>query len=412
MQKHKILSFSLALLVSIGLWFYAVTVVNPDDTATIRGVRVRLVGMSDLQSSNLMLTGGEEQTITVEVSGRRSNLKELNSSSLEATADVSNIDTPGEHQVSWTLNPPSSVASGDISLVGASSRTVTVKVSEYTELPEVPISVEYVGDPAENYLRDTTEILTESFSVSGPAEELANIARAVVTVDLTNATETISGDMAYRFVDADGNELTLSNYVTVSAESIRVSVRVVRYKQISLKVNVTAGGGATENEAICVIDPPAIVVTGTEEVLEALDELVIAEIDLADETRARTWTVTPNLPAGVTNRATDPTVSISLSFTGLITRNFSISCTQIERLNDVERLSFAEQSVVISVRGRASVVNALTAETIRLSADMTTDYDSSTKLLTLTVSLPTGSSAGVVNGPYTVQMVETTDEES
>ena len=44
MQKHKILSFLLALLVSIGLWVYAVTVVNPNDKTTVRGVRVRLVG--------------------------------------------------------------------------------------------------------------------------------------------------------------------------------------------------------------------------------------------------------------------------------------------------------------------------------------------------------------------------------
>ena len=91
MQKHKILSFLLALLVSIGLWVYAVTVVNPNDKTTVRGVRVRLVGTADLESNGLMVTGGEEQYIDVEISGSRSDLKELNSSSLEAIADVSNI---------------------------------------------------------------------------------------------------------------------------------------------------------------------------------------------------------------------------------------------------------------------------------------------------------------------------------
>ena len=38
MQKSKILAFLLALVVSIVLWFYAVTVVNPDDTITISGI--------------------------------------------------------------------------------------------------------------------------------------------------------------------------------------------------------------------------------------------------------------------------------------------------------------------------------------------------------------------------------------
>ena len=47
MQKHKILSFLLALVVSIGLWVYAVTVVNPDDTTYIRDVRVRIFKLGE-----------------------------------------------------------------------------------------------------------------------------------------------------------------------------------------------------------------------------------------------------------------------------------------------------------------------------------------------------------------------------
>ena len=82
MQKHKILAFLLALVVSIGLWVYAVTVVNPNDTTRISDIRVRINGTSELTSNGLMLTGGENQTVSVEVAGRRSDLKELNSTSL------------------------------------------------------------------------------------------------------------------------------------------------------------------------------------------------------------------------------------------------------------------------------------------------------------------------------------------
>ena len=110
MQKHKILSFLLALVVAIGLWVYAVTVVNPDDSKTISDVKVSFIGTSELSSKKLMLTGGEDQRITVEVSGRRSDLKELSSTSLEVVADLSNIDAAGDYEVSWILDPPSTVA--------------------------------------------------------------------------------------------------------------------------------------------------------------------------------------------------------------------------------------------------------------------------------------------------------------
>ena len=55
MQKHKILAFLLALVVSVCLWFYAVTVVNPDDSTTISGIPVQFEGMDALTARGLML---------------------------------------------------------------------------------------------------------------------------------------------------------------------------------------------------------------------------------------------------------------------------------------------------------------------------------------------------------------------
>ena len=53
MQKSKILAFLLALVVSIVLWFYAVTVVNPDDTITISGISVQFEGTEALTSQGV-----------------------------------------------------------------------------------------------------------------------------------------------------------------------------------------------------------------------------------------------------------------------------------------------------------------------------------------------------------------------
>ena len=410
MQKHKILSFLLALIVSIGLWFYAVTVVNPNDTTRISDIKVRIVGTGELTSNSLMLTGGEGQTVTVEISGRRSDLKELNSSSLEAIADVSNIDRPGEYEVSWTLDPPSTVASGDISLVSASSNKIKVKVSEYKERPEVPVTVEYVGEPASGYVRDPAALSTETLAVSGPSEEVGKIDHAVVTVDVTDAKQNIVEELEYRFIDKEGQDLTLSEYVSVSVPTVRVTVPVLAYKQVNLRVKLIAGGGATEEDVTCTIDPPTIGVTGSEEVLRNLDDIEILEIDLANVTGAKTWTIKPDLPVGVTNRATDSSVKILLQFNGLITKSFTVPCASITRLNDDETMGFGVQSVVIRVRGRAAAVNALSAEDISISADMQNDYDPTTKTLTLKVLLPATSTAGVIDGPYTVQIVEVVPE--
>lgn len=404
MQKHKILAFLLALFVSIGLWVYAVTVVNPNGTADIKGVRVRLVGLIDLQNRKLMLTEGAEQYVNVSVSGRRSDLKELNSSSLEAIADVSNIDAPGEYDLSWTLDPPSTVASGDIKLVDTNSNKITIKVSEYRERPEVPITVEYSGTLADGYIRDTET--TGTLSVSGPAEEVSLIDHALVQVDLEGVGANIDADYPYTFVDADGAELTLSENVTVSSETVHLSVPILHYKQVELRVKLIDGGGATSKEVDCSIEPKTIAVTGSEEALAALDYLEVMTVDLAKVTESTTWDITPELPAGVTNRASDTNVKIRLRFVGLMTKRITFPCAEIMRQNDAGALEFAEQSVVISVRGKASEVNVLNADNILVSADMTDGYDATTKTVTLKIKLPDGSKAGVISEPYTVQVVD------
>jgi len=402
MQKHKILSFLLALVVSIGLWVYAVTVVNPDDSVFIRDVRVRIIGTSSLASDNLMLTGGEDQTVNVEISGRRSDLKELNSSSLEALADVSNIDRPGTYEVSWTLVPPSTVASGDISIVSTNSNKITVKVSEYNERPEIPVEVEYAGALPDGYVRDPAVLEQETVSVGGPAEEVNKIAKAIVTVNLDGATNTIDEDMEYRLVDQNGEALELSDYVKIAEPTVRVSVPVSCYKQITLKVNLLPGGGATEKNVELTIEPSTIAVSGSEEALKDLEEFVIKEIDLAQITEAKTWSVTPDLPAGVTNRASAKNVTVKISLKGLSTRKIVIPCADFERINDVDTMTFGEPSVTITVRGAASAIAAIHDADIRVIADMTNSYDASTKKVTLEIVLPEGTTAGVIGGPYLV----------
>lgn len=405
MQKHKILTFFLALLVSIGMWVYAVTIVNPNDVKSIPDVRVRLVGGNELLLRNLMITGGEEQYVDVEVSGRRSDLKELTSTSLEATADVRNIDGAGTFEVSWKLDPPASVASGDIKLVSSSSNKITIKVSEVMLRPAIPVEVEYVGTPAEGYIRDPAILSKETISVTGPAEEVQAIAKARVRVDLDGANQTVDSELQYELLDANGQVLTMSGYVTVDTESIYVKVPVLRYKQVELKANLIYGGGVTANHVKCTIDPPMIGVTGSEEALAGLDSLVIKEIDLSKVDSSYTINVTPELPAGVSNRAEQQSVKITVTLVGLYTRRITIPCARIERINDNPLLDFATANISVVVRGPLTPVYDLKVGSLKVVADMTGGYDPATKTVALRISVVNAPECGVL-GEYTVQVVE------
>ncbi|MDR0889623.1 MAG: hypothetical protein LBM28_03125 [Oscillospiraceae bacterium] len=409
MHKHKILAFLLALVISVALWVYAVTVVNPDDTVTISGISLQLEGADVLRAQGLMITGGENIKVSVTLSGRRSDLRELNSETVAAVADVTRISSGGSHQLSWSIVLPSSVATGDIKEVNRTPSRITVSVSEIQENPEVPVEIEYSGEPQENFMIDKSNVVksVDVLSISGPAAEVENIDHAIIRVDVSGANALIDNEYTYALVDTAGNELPIGQYVTVSSETVRVTIPVLRYKDISLTIDIIPGGGATLEDVRYEILPKTIRVTGSEADLAAMpDEMVVKTVELSEMGYEQELLVHPQLPGGVTNSAQDDTVTISLRLLGLITKEFAIDVSQIQRLNDDEEMLFGTQTVRIVVRGKPSVVNALTEDDFTITADMVNGYDASAKTVTLVITLPKGTSAGVIGTPYTLQVIQ------
>ena len=324
MQKHKILAFLLALIVSICLWFYAVTVVNPDDSTTINGISVQFEGLDALTARGLMLTGGDDTKVSVKMRARRSDLKELNNETVSATADVSRISASGEYQLTWNLVLPDTVATGDVSEISSIPSRFTVRVSEIKTNPDVPVKVEYTGELADGltYQENTASLTPATLKLSGPADEVNKVDHAQVKVDLTGATTLIDEEYPYTLYDSDGNELTLSKYTTVSSEKIYVRLPILHYKDVKLKIDVVSGGGATEQDLEWTIEPKAIRVTGNDKDLQEMpEELSVATVNLAEmNVYSQTMTAKLNLPSGIINLSDEDSVEIRLKLSGLTTK--------------------------------------------------------------------------------------------
>lgn len=417
MQKNKILAFLLALVVSVCLWFYAVTVVNPDDSTTINSIPVQFEGLDALTARGLMLTGGDNARVSVKMMARRSDLKELNNETVTAVADVSRISASGEYQLTWTLVLPDTVATGDVSEISSTPSRISVKVSEVKTNPDVPVNVVFTGELAEGYTyqANTVSVQPDALTISGPADEVAKIDHAQVTVDLTGATSLIDGEYSYQLYDSDGNVLTLSSYTTVSSDTVRVMLPILQYKDVKLTIDVVEGGGATKDDLKWSIEPKAIRVTGNEADLAAMpEELSVKTVDLAEmKVYSQTLTVNPNLPSGIISLNASETVEVKLELVGLTTKEITVPVSQIEKKNDDNNASFGTQSIKIQLRGKPAVLEKLTASDLRVVADLAAGYDAKTKDVTLEVSLVTpAANAGVIGGPYTVPVILSSEMES
>ena len=126
-QKNKGLYMVISVLVAIGLWVYVVGALNPDSSGPVRNLPVAFVGTNALESRGLMITGGLEQTVTLNVTGKRDALLALSADTVSITVDVSSITQPGqyssEYQVSYNL--PSSVSASSLAITDRYPQTVS-----------------------------------------------------------------------------------------------------------------------------------------------------------------------------------------------------------------------------------------------------------------------------------------------
>ena len=114
--------------------------------------------------------------------------------------------------------------------------------------------------------------------------------------------ERFAGDLPLILLDNQGSPLT-DLEVTLSAETAYVIVPVVVTKEVRLTVNLLPGGGATSENAVRNIDPPTIVVSGSEADLEGLEEISLGSINLSDVVGTNTFTLPIGLDPSLTNES-------------------------------------------------------------------------------------------------------------
>lgn len=372
MGKNKLYSMLLSLIVAFGLWLYVSNNVSIEDSNTFYNIPVVMEGEAILNEENLMITSVSANTVSMNLSGARSDLNKLDSGKLAAKVDLSGIKEPGEHiALSYTISFPSDVSPSSFTQGNKNPGAIYVDV-DYRRVSEIPVLIKWTGNRSEDYLYDTENAVLDNntVTISGPASVVDTIDHARVEIDLTEQVKSISQNYRYTLCDAEGNPVD-AGQVTTNLEEVRLEMQIQRIREIQLTADIVYGGGASEHNTTVSISPETIRVSGGEAVLAELgDTLTICSINLADLDKSTTeqkYTLT--LPEGVTNQTGVNEVTVSIRFTGLKTREFTIE--QFEQVNVPDGMSvdIISASLPVKVRGPEAEIAALREENIRAVVD-------------------------------------------
>ena len=374
MKRNKLYSMLLSLVVAFGLWLYVKNNVSIEDNNTFYNIPVVMESESVLGERNLMVTSISTNSVSLNLSGARSDLSKLDSSKLAAKVDLSQITEPGEHiALSYTISYPSDVSPSAFTVGNKNPGAIFVDV-DYRRVSEIPVLIKWTGNRSEDYIYDTENAVLDNntVTISGPASVVDTIDHARVEIDLTEQVESISQNYRYTLCDADGNPVD-AEQITTNVEEVRLEMQIQKIRELQLVADVVYGGGANEHNTTVEISPATIRVSGGEAVLNELgDTFTIASINLADlDKNVNEQKYTLTLPEGVTNQTGVNEVTVSIRFTGLKTREFTID--QFEAVNVPEGLTvdIISASLSVKVRGPESEITALKEDNIRAVVDFT-----------------------------------------
>lgn len=411
MMKNKTTTLLLSALIAFGMWLYVITVENPNQVNTYYNVPVVLEGESVLTDRGLMLISDPEMKVRLDLKSNRTNLNNINSENITLKADLTDIYAAGEHQLRYSINFPGNVSYTDVKVVNQQPDTVKVVVAE-RERKEIPVVVNFTGKVKENFIMDPAQMTLdiETVTVDGPKEVVDTIHHAAINVDCSNRTETISE--SYRFILQDeNNEAVDAALIKTSVDKIRVEVPIAATKRIPLKLNVNAGGGASEENSSIVLDPEYIDVSGSDTALQKLDELVVGTINLADIPSAVEKTFPVTLPEGLTNLSGVTEVKASISFPELASKELTI--TQILPVNVPEgmQVELMTKQLPIVVRGPKEDVQNVQPTDITVQIDLT-EVESVAAVEPVMIFAEPYQNLGVV-GKYSISVTvsEATDKE-
>ena len=369
MTKNKLGALALAFAIALGFWMYVVAYVSTEYSKTLYNIPVALEGKGMLTDRQLMLLSDEDYLVDIKVTGSRQDVSKIDSGNIQVVADLSGISEAGEYKLTYSVIYPGDVPSGSVSSQKDPDRVTVVVASKRTK--EIPVRVRYDGDVPADYIKDTSALeLDYSFvEITGPESVVERIDHATITIDCEGRTDSIYESYRYELQDAD-DEPVDAGWITTNVSEVKAYLPVTMVKKIPLTVTVIDGGGATAETVKLEFDPKEISVSGSETALNALTELNLGTVDLAQVTGETIKGFEINLPEGIRNVSNLPTATLHIKFPDLATREFTV--TKFVPVNLAEGMDWEPltKQLTIKVRGLREEVQQLQDADIVIQVDL------------------------------------------
>lgn len=361
-KYENLIAKILCVAAAIVLWFYVVITDTAPSEKIFTGIEVDLKNL-EVVSEKLGLSAitGYGNTIDVTVLGTKSELSRLSIDDINAWVDIGDVKSAGE----YTFEVKTSLPAG-ISLGGMSVNYISVYMDRRATV-SVPIEVLPYFTIESSYTLGTPELSIDTVNVSGPAEELAQIDHARVTLDLGKVTKSMTSTGTLELIDRNGAKIN-NSYIKLQNTEVTVYYPLYTYKDLPLAVSYKYNYFNSSNVKLT-ISPSAIRVKGDPDVLDRMESILLMQIDEKKITSDTTQSVTIMLPGDVENVSGVRTADVSIVLKGTTTRTMEVSSFQVNNPNNLI-YTLVNDSINVTFRGTGALLGYLSPYNVRANIDL------------------------------------------
>lgn len=403
-SRNKVLQVIASILVAVAIWVYVDVEKAPERTKTIRDIPVEFSGESTtLADKNLMLLSGYDTTVDLTIKGTKRELVKINKDNVRLVASTSSIDSVGVHTLRWDVVYPDGVQSSALSVDWASKYKVTVTVGElYTK--EVPVNCVVTGTVADGYFTGETVLDPTTLVLRGQRDDLLNVAYAKLTVDISDATRSVIQTESVQLYDNDDNPVDNSN-IRTNASLIQAKVPVLTTKEVSLAVELSGVPGSAGQSIKTTITPSSVRLIGEADVLESINEIVLATLYIEDLDIWQQNSYVVTAPDGTWLANSNEVATVEITMEGIEEKTVTVDTFSY---TNVPSGLYAEVLDTLDVRlwGLSEELAELEADAITATADLSSVTETGSCRVPVTVTI-SGYRDVAVKGSYEVTVYVT-----
>lgn len=355
----------LALLISIFLWSYVMSEVNPEITREYRNISVNINNMSSLERRGLVIMEPSDPKINVRITGRKSEIDRFTASNIAAHVDLSGYDE-GVSRIPVNISLVNNYSNVKITNIEPSEILFTI---DKVITREMPIRLNTIGELGEDLAMGDTSLNPQTVLVTGPRSWVNEVSQAVANIDISDRVTNISGTVPIQLLDDSGNEVS-----GLDREPTIVNINIPIFRRNTVPIELQTINQLPEDYIIreIRIEPGEVAIRGDNKVL-GIEKIETKPIDINKLLEGDSMEVELELPEGIELLNEDEKVYIHYTIEKLEEREFVFDTSKIiiENLDEaLEVENIQPFNILLVIKAFKEDIEEIGIEDISLYLDL------------------------------------------